>query len=234
MCFNVRTKTRARFRLLKKSGKSVPKIKRSHSSRVRPNITILQPMFSPLFFSSPPWFHWSELEMRGQQSTKPSNVWFFSKDLQKQSLAGWPLTAAHLFISPSAGTSFGRKALRFTPLSGGTSVYYVHAHSISCALAHLKGEPWLVSLTNPPKFPQGEKMGASLCVSSLLIWWTSIWGVFTSYMQKKTVGLNKGGWGGGGPNENHVQCGEPELSRMAKLIRLMLPNCSDFTLQITN
>lgn len=27
------------------------------------------------FFS--PWFHWSELEMRRQQSTKPSNVWFF-------------------------------------------------------------------------------------------------------------------------------------------------------------
>lgn len=28
-----------------------------------------------------PWFHWSELEMRRQQSAKPSNVWFFSKDL---------------------------------------------------------------------------------------------------------------------------------------------------------
>ena len=28
-----------------------------------------------LFF----WFHWSELEMRRQQSTKPSNVWFFQK-----------------------------------------------------------------------------------------------------------------------------------------------------------
>lgn len=110
---------------------------------------------SPLyfFFLLPPPFHWSELEMRGQQSTKPSNVWFFSKDLQKQSLAGWPLTAAHLFISPSAGTSFGRNALRFTPLSGGTSVYYVHAHSISCTLAHLKGEPWLVSLTNPAEIP---------------------------------------------------------------------------------
>jgi len=31
----------------------------------------------PLFFS--PLFHWSELEMRRQHSTKPSNVWFFQR-----------------------------------------------------------------------------------------------------------------------------------------------------------
>lgn len=51
-------------------------------SCVHPNIRILQPMFS-LFF---PWFHWSELEMRRQQSTKPSNVWFFFQKISRSNL----------------------------------------------------------------------------------------------------------------------------------------------------
>lgn len=191
MWFNVRTKTQARLRLQKKSGKSLPKNKKERSrwSRVRPNITILQPSVLPLWifyffpFPSPPWFHWSELEMRGQQSTKPSNVWFFSKDLQKQSLAGWPLTAARLFISPSAATSFGRKALRFTPLSGGTSVYYVHAHRISCTLAHLKGGKQAGAFNKPGgNSHKEEKKNKKFCFSSLLIWPTSISGVLIPCM----------------------------------------------------
>lgn len=60
--------------LSKGSGKRLVSCLPKHSSGVHPNIRILQPMFS-LFF----WFHWSELEMRRQQSTKPSNVWFFQK-----------------------------------------------------------------------------------------------------------------------------------------------------------
>lgn len=43
-------------------------------------------------------------------------IFFFKRSLEAISLAEWPLTAADLFISLGAGTSFGRKALRFTPL----------------------------------------------------------------------------------------------------------------------
>lgn len=65
-------------------------------SCVHPNIRILQPMFS-LFF---PWFHWSELEMRRQQSTKPSNVWFFFKR-SLEAISGWltPDSCRSLYFS---------------------------------------------------------------------------------------------------------------------------------------
>ena len=117
----------------KKSGKRLQKKKKSSTlPRVHPNIRILQPMFSSssfsFFFFSFPWFHWSELEMRRQQSPKPSNVWFFQK-ISRSNLCltdPWQLQIS-LFLSLLA-LHLVEKLSDSHLYQASTSVYYVHTH----------------------------------------------------------------------------------------------------------
>ena len=80
------------------------------------------------FFFSFPWFHWSELEMRRQQSPKPSNVWFFQK-ISRSNLCltdPWQLQIS-LFLSLLA-LHLVEKLSDSHLYQASTSVYYVHTH----------------------------------------------------------------------------------------------------------
>ena len=117
----------------KKSGKRLQKKKKAALFPVSIPTSESSSPCSPLllflfFFFSFPWFHWSELEMRRQQSPKPSNVWFFQK-ISRSNLCltdPWQLQIS-LFLSLLA-LHLVEKLSDSHLYQASTSVYYVHTH----------------------------------------------------------------------------------------------------------
>lgn len=182
MWFNVRTKTRARLCLLKKSGKSLPKIKRSRWSRVRPNITILQPVFSPLyisfFFLRPPDSTDLSLKCEDSKALSLQTCDFFQK-ISRSNL--WLADPWQLHVSlflPLLPLHLVEK-LSDSHLYQAAQVFIMCMHTEYPARLHTSKEKQAGVFNKPCRNSHKER---KFCSSSLLIWWASISGVLIPCM----------------------------------------------------